>query len=246
MIASAYIKDGNIHLYNERGSFSNLGGLAYELGKPLLNFLCYEQAQSDDGFSVIASVFDDEYAHVGAREPEFIAGLNEVMADQQQQGEVYLFFYSQILIDFVYTFIDSPQEAIEQLVEKIPSAKGKLEWVKDFRWPTTSAPYPDKDKKLFRAVQEVVALLSADFELAQEATAYVVELLMILREEIDSAETSSMEYFFIMEELLKENTGHFHFIENPFRVFYGIADGPEIVLLFEIESIKDLCYGLSL
>ena len=240
MIASAYIKGGNIHLYNEQKSFSNIGGLAYELGKPLLNFLCYEQEQFDDGFNIIASVFDDEYAHVGAKEPEFVVGLNEVITGQQQQGEVYLFFYNQILMDFIYTFIDSPQTAIEQLAKKIPEAKNMLGWAKDFRWPSTQAPYPDKEKTLYRAVQDVVALLSDDFKLAQEATIYVVELLILLREEMGSSETSSMECLYIMEELLKENTGHFHFIENPFRVFYGMAGEPEVVLLFEIESVKDL------
>ena len=45
MIASVYIKDGNIHLYNEYSenrNLSNIGGLAYELGRPLLDFVCYE------------------------------------------------------------------------------------------------------------------------------------------------------------------------------------------------------------
>lgn len=40
MIASVYIKGGNIHIYNEN-SYSNLGGLVYELGRPLLDFVCY-------------------------------------------------------------------------------------------------------------------------------------------------------------------------------------------------------------
>ena len=39
MIASVYMKGENIHFYNEKDSFSNIGGLVYELGKPLLNFI---------------------------------------------------------------------------------------------------------------------------------------------------------------------------------------------------------------
>ncbi len=39
MLASVYIKDGNIHFYNENNAFSNIGGIAYELGRPLLDFV---------------------------------------------------------------------------------------------------------------------------------------------------------------------------------------------------------------
>jgi len=239
MIASVYIKDGNIHLYNEQGSFSGIGGLAYELGKPLLNFICYEQAQFDDAFAITASAFDNEYAHLGAKSTEFISTLNEVIADQQKRGEVYLAFYSQMLMDFVFTFIDSPQAAIEQLAEKIPAAKERLDWAWNFTWPTAQ-PSPDNEKRLYRAAMDVVALLSADLKLAQEATAYFVEALILLRQEIEAPKASSMEYLYVMEELNKKHTGHFHFVEHPIRAFYGMVKPPEIALLFEMNSVKDL------
>ena len=76
MIASVYIKDGNIHFYNEKSGLSGIGGIAYEMGRPLLDFVCYEPERFGESFSVIASAFDNEFAHVGAREPEFIAELN--------------------------------------------------------------------------------------------------------------------------------------------------------------------------
>ena len=132
MIASAYVKDANIHLYNEQGSFSGIGGVAYEIGKPLLNFICYEQEQFYDSFSIIASAFDNEYAHIMAKNPDIIDTLNEVIGDQQKRGEVYITFYSQMLMDFVYAFIESPQMAIKQLSEKIPNAKDKLRRTNDF------------------------------------------------------------------------------------------------------------------
>ena len=237
MIASVYIKDGNIHLYNEKGSFSGIGGLAYELGKPLLNFLCYNPKQFDDAFSVTASAFDNEYAHLGAKDSDFIATLNEVVADQQKRGEVYIAFYSQMLMGFVYAFIDSPKEAIEQLSEKIPTAREKLNWAWDFRFHPKQ---PDKEKGLYRATQDVVALLSDDLKLAQEATAYFVEALILLRQNTEAPNTSSMEYLYMMEQLNMEHNGGYHFIEHPFRAFYGMIQEPEIALLFEMNSVKDL------
>jgi len=239
MIASVYIKDGNIHLYNEKDSFSGIGGIAYELGKPLLNFLCYEQEQFDDAFSITASAFDNEYAHWAAKSPEFKNSLNEVISDQQQRGEIYLSFYSQILMDFVFTFIDSPQVAIEKLSDKIPEARERLSWVWDISWPSKQ-PYPDKEKQLYRAALDVVALLSADLKQAQEATKYFIEALILIRQSIKAPKSSSMEYLYIMEELNMAHTEHYHFIEHPFRAFYGMTKDREIALLFEIDSVKSL------
>jgi len=152
---------------------------------------------------------------------------------------MYISFYSQMMMDFVFAFIKSPQTAIEQIAKHIPVAEEKLSWAKDFRWPTTQ-PYPNKEKRLYRAAQNVVELLSADLKLAQESMIYHIELLLLLREQMGSPKTSSMEYLYVMEELLKENSGHFHFIEKPFKAFYGMVQAPEIALLFEIESVKDL------
>ena len=239
MIASVYIKDGNLHLYNENGSFSGIGGLVYELGKPLLNFICYEQEQFDDALAIIASAFDNDFAHLGAKSPEFKETLKEVTSDQQQRGDIYLYFYCQILMDFVFAFIDSPQTAIEQLGDKIPNAKDRLNWAWEYKWPTNQ-PYPDKERILYRAALDVVALLSDDLKHAKEATAHFVEALILLRKAIPSPKTSSMEYLYVMEELNIEHTGHFHFLEHPLRAFYGMIKAPEIALLFEIESVKDL------
>ena len=73
MIASVYIKGDNIHLYNESDSFSQIGGIAYELGRPLLDFVCYEPDRFDEAFGMIAEAYDNEYAHMGVRESAFIS-----------------------------------------------------------------------------------------------------------------------------------------------------------------------------
>ncbi|MDR1558450.1 MAG: DUF6076 domain-containing protein [Clostridiales bacterium] len=236
-----YIKDGNIHFYNEEGSLSNIGGIVFELGKPLLNFVCYEQARFDDGFSMMADVFDHEFAYMSATQPDFKAGLNEAMGAFQQQ-EIYVYFYKQLLLDFIFTFIDSPKKAIEQLAGKIPGAEEKLDWTKNFEWPIPppGKVYADKEKRLFRAVKDVVALLAEDLRAAQEATIYEVDLLILLRENVGLQTGSSMEYLYILDQLNVEHTGHSHFLEKPFRAFYGATIPPEIALLYEIDSIKDL------
>jgi hypothetical protein len=40
MIASAYIKDGNIFIFNENQKFTDVGGVSSMLGGPLLDFIC--------------------------------------------------------------------------------------------------------------------------------------------------------------------------------------------------------------
>ena len=85
MLASAYIKDGNIHLYNEGDGMFGIGGLAYELGRPLLDFVCYEPERFDDSFEMTASAFDNDLAHEGALAPEFIAEVKQQMSEIQQR-----------------------------------------------------------------------------------------------------------------------------------------------------------------
>ena len=131
MITSVYIKDNNIHFYNEDCSFINIGGVAYELGKPLLDFVWYDPEQFKEGFSMIAEAFDDEYAHIGVKQPEFIVEITEMMRELQKR-EIYVYFYYQMFIDFIFTFIESPQEAIEKLSKKLPTAGKKLSWAVDF------------------------------------------------------------------------------------------------------------------
>jgi hypothetical protein len=55
MIASVYIKDGSIHIYNEKSSLSGIGGIAYELGRPLLDVVCYEPERFEEAFSTRGS-----------------------------------------------------------------------------------------------------------------------------------------------------------------------------------------------
>jgi len=242
MIASVYIKDGNIHLYNEKASFSNIGGIAYELGRPLLDFVCYEPERFIDGFNMITEAFNNEYAYQGARDPEYQSGLKQLMGDMQQK-EIYLFFYSQMFMDFIFTFIDSPKKAIEQLSEKIPGVREKLSWTIDFEWPTSSLVvviYTDKEKRLFRAVKDVVELMAEDLKSAQEAMKYEIELLIALRKDVDLSGTSPMEYLYMLEALNAEHSGGFHFLEKPLRSFYGVTKPPEIVELYQIDTVKNL------
>ena len=237
MIASVYIKDGNIHLYNEGDSLASTGGLAYELGKPLLNFLCYEQERFDEGFGLIAETFNNEYAHMGAREPEFRVELAQMMGELQQQ-EQYLFFYSQMLMDFIYAFLDSPQKAVVRLSEIIPNASEKLSWAMDFKWPTPplGKVFYDKEKRLFRAAQDVVALMSEDFRKKQDAMIREVDLLIDLRETVDVSADSPLEYLYQLEE----HSDSYSYLEHSFHTFYGALPTRKIVQLYEIHSIDDL------
>ena len=78
MIASVYIKDENIHLHNEGKNYTNLGGFVYELGRPLLDFVCYHPNQFDDAFGEIAEAFNHELAHESVKDPAFKTEQEEV------------------------------------------------------------------------------------------------------------------------------------------------------------------------
>jgi hypothetical protein len=101
MIASVYIKDGNIVLYNDDKDFSALGGISCPLGKPLLAFLCYEKERFDEAFSGIASAFEVPGAEVGMHDAEFKAALRESLTEMQLH-EPYVYFYNRALIKSVY------------------------------------------------------------------------------------------------------------------------------------------------
>lgn len=90
MIASVYIKDGNINFYNENNSLSNIGGISYELGRPLLNFLCYEQERLDEGLSEIAEAFEFLNANTDLLKSKPV--LSEMITDLQMK-EIYVYFY---------------------------------------------------------------------------------------------------------------------------------------------------------
>ena len=241
MIASVYIKNGNIHFYNEGETFSTIGGMEYTLGTPLLNFLCYEQDRFDDSFGIFASVFDGDYTYIGAREPEFLANLREDSGNMQQR-EVYVNFYHRMFFEFIYGFIEWPRMAIERLEEVLPGAREKLAWTVNFAWPEPAIGkiYADKERRLFRAAKGVVELMSEDFRHACEATTTEVELLLALRESDEVKVDSPMEYLYLLETIHMEESGYSHFVDKPFRAFYGCTKPPEIVELYEIDTIKDL------
>ena len=124
MIASAYIKDGNIHIYNEQNSFTNIGGFAYRLGMPLLNFVCYEQERFDKAFSLIASAFEVNGAENGRYAPEFLEAVKESMTNFQT-SETYVYFYALELHNALYAeeLPHSPQEIVKQLSEDFRTMK---------------------------------------------------------------------------------------------------------------------------
>jgi len=238
MIASVYIKDGNIHLYNEN-SLSPLGGIAYELGRPLLDFICYDPAMFDEGFNVIAEAFDNEFAHIGAKDPDFIAEMERQLTEFQQK-EVYVFFYYQLLMEFIYSFIESPQLAVLKLGEKLPGTKEALRWASDFHWFDLPSTAYDKEKRLFRAVKDIVAVMYENLRENIEAITNEVQLLINFRTVMGAPEKSSLEYLYQLEQFRMEKTGYYFFLENPFRTFYGALPSGEVVQLYAINSIDDL------
>ena len=243
MIASAYIKDKNIHLYNEGNRYSKHGGLAYELGRPFLDFICYEPERFDDAFSIMASAFEDEYAYMIARADDAIEKLElQKMMTNTQEKEIYIFFYYQALYDFIFTFARSPKDAIKQISEKIPGSEERLKWAWDFEWPTPpkGKVYKDTEKRLYRATQDVVAAMLDDLKLAQTAMATEIELLIHLRDNVPLTTDSSMEYLYMLELIHEEQTGSFIYLEQPFKTFYGVVQEPEIAEFYQIEGIRDL------
>ena len=241
MLASVYLKDGNIHLYNEESSLSGISGIAYELGRPLLDFVCYEPERFEDAFSMVADAFDNEYAHMGAREPEFVAGIKEMMSTLQK-SEVYVFFYQQVLIDFIFTFIDSPKEAVEWLAKKIPDAKDKLVWAMDFRWPTppSGRVYADKEKCLYRAVKDAATVMHKHLHAFQDFAIHEIEVLLHYRKEIPVPDGRSIDYIDILDEYHMATVDRTIYLERPFSTFYGRVATGEVEQLYGIDSIEDL------
>jgi len=245
MIASVYIKGGNIRFYNEKGSISNIGGMAYELGRPLLDFVCYEPERFDEGFAMIAEAFDNEYAHIVAKDADFIAELRQMMSDLQKE-EIYVFFYSQMLMRFINAFIDSPREAVMQLAEKIPKANDKLGWALGFEWQKSNLSYMqaiqyvDKEKRLFRAVKDAVALMYDHLCGFQKFIIREIEVLMHYRGEIKVPENRSIDYIDVLDEYHDIKGYGSYYLEKPFKTFYGRVTDGKIEQLYEIDSIEDL------
>jgi len=241
LIASVYIKNGNIHFYNEKDGLSNLGGIAYELGRPLLNFVCYEPERFDEGYALVAEAFDHEFAYLSVRKTEFIAGLKE-RANEFQQQETYLSFYDQTFMQFICAFTQSPREAVQQLAELFPGAEEKLGWTMDFAWPPSPPGYfyADKERRLYRAALDVVSLMSEDLREKLKFMTNEIELLINFRTAMGASVDSPMEYLYSMEAYRFEKTDRYFYLENPLRSFYGITKPPEVVELYEINSIVDL------
>ena len=241
MIASVYIKDDNIHFYNEKNSYSNIGGFAYELGKPLLNFVCYEPEIFMDAFSAIAEAYNNDFAHIAAVTPEFVAALKESMSEVQKH-EQYVYFYSQTLAEFIYAFIESPRRAIKQLEVRIPGAEEKLKWAADFEWPSPipGKVFADKEKWLFRAVKDAVAIMHGHLCGFQQLIIHEIEILLYYRKEIKVPDDRPIDYIDILDEYHMHELGKMLYLEKPFRTFYGrVADG-KVEQLYEIDSIEDL------
>jgi len=242
MIASVYIKDGNIHFYNEDRKFTDLGGLAYELGRPFLDFICYEPERFDECFTFFADAFDDEGAHAGAMHPKF-KELIESQATDILTKEIYVYFYYQMFFEFIYNFIESPGNAIKVIEMKIPGAAKKLEWASEIIWPVAPPGkiYCDKEKRLHRAALDVVVIMSEHFKMLQRNFTKEVDLLIWFRENKETITGSPMDYLFMLEVYHKEYWGDYIYIDNPFKTFFGIIQEPEIVQLYEINIIADLC-----
>jgi len=243
-IASIYIKGDAIYFHNEKGNYSNIGGLAYELRKPLLNFVCYEPERFIDAYSVIAETYDNDYAHIGVKDPEFIAALKESMSETQKH-EPYIYFYSQMLTEFIYTFIESPKQAILALEDKMPGAEEKLSWTIDLEWPTAKSPYvqvahyADKGRRLFRAARDVVVVMYDHLCRFQKCIIHEIEVLLHYREEIKVPDGRSIDYIDILDEYHDILGLRSCYLEKAFKTFYGRATDGKVEQLYEIDSVED-------
>jgi hypothetical protein len=137
LIASVYIKDGNLHLYNEDRKFAKLGGVAYRLGASLLNFVCYEHERFDEAFELIAGAFEVDGAEHGKYAPEFLQTTDENMS-KWLMHELYVYFYGLELHKAMYSgFPPPPQEVVKKLAtdfrEKQDFIIGEIELLLMFR-----------------------------------------------------------------------------------------------------------------
>jgi len=241
MVANVYIKNGNIHLYNEGENLSSIGGVEYELGKPLLDFVCYEPERFEEAFAFFAESFENEYAHMGAKEPEFIASLKESVTEAQKR-EIYVFFYYRMFFDFIYSFIDSPRKAIEELAKHFPDAEERFRWTKNFEWPVPppGKVYADKEKRLFRAAKDVVAVMYEHLCGFQKMAVHEIEVLLHYRKEITVPADRPIDYIDILDEYHMHTIKTNFYLERPFKTFYGRAKGGKVEQLYAINSIEDL------
>jgi len=143
-------------------------------------------------------------------------------------------------------FLSRVYDAVMLLADKMPLAKEKLGWALDFKWPSSQSSfvqvvqYADKDKKLFRAAKDVVALMSEDIKQKWDSMINEVELLLSFREVMGTPKQSPLEYLHMIELYRFEETGHYFYLENPFKTFYSVLPSQEIAQLYEIHTIDDL------
>jgi hypothetical protein len=126
VIASVYIKDGNINFYNEGDNLTDIGGIAYQLGKPLLAFLCYEQERFDEAFSTIVSAFEVPGAEIGMHAEKFKSAMRESLTELQIH-EPYVYFYNRALLNSVYAG-HPPQEVFNTLSKEFRQARAFAEY----------------------------------------------------------------------------------------------------------------------
>jgi len=241
VIASVCVKDGYLYIYNEPGSISSLGGVVYELGKPLLDFVWYEHDRFIDSFSTIVSGLDHEFAHLAVMEPDFKAILKEEMSKMQQR-EIYVYFYYCILQTFIDKFVESANDAILYAAKLVPGVIDKLSWVMDFEWPEPppGKAFFDKEKRLYRAASDIVELMYEDFCRFQEFVTFEIEILLHYRNEIEIPKEKSIEYLSVLDEYHTfKGLGNIY-LEYPYRMFYGRTPTEEVAQLCEINCIEDL------
>jgi hypothetical protein len=220
----------------ENESFSNYGGLAYELGRPLLDFVCYKPEQFDDSFSIYASAFDNEFAHVVVKDEEFKADLKKLNTDLQYR-ELYIYFYKHMLLDYIFTFIEEPGKAYERLAARMPKAADVMPYsLLNYKW----SPEPDERKQLFRAVKSVNILLSEHIRLFQKFITHEIEILLHYRENIKVPPGRSIDYIDILDEYKSIHGLENYYIEKPFQTFYGRVATGELQQLYIINRIEDL------
>jgi hypothetical protein len=146
-----------------------------------------------------------------------------------------------MLLDFAMTFVESQAKAIESIAEIIPETLDKLNWAMDLKWPyDTDAFIPDKDRILYQAVLDAVALISADFRAKLAFMRNEIELLLHIRETVGTPKKSALEYIYWMEQCRMEEIGQHFYLENPMRSFYGALPTEEVAELYEIDAIDDL------
>jgi hypothetical protein len=169
---------------------------------------------------------------------------------EMQKREAYVFFYSRIFYGFVKNFVDSPRVAVEKLAEQLYHSKKDIEkrlsWALDFQYPKSSSAFvtvaffSDREKRLFRAVKEVVAVMSAHLRMIQKVIIHEIEVLLHYRKEIEVPPGRSIDYVGILDEYHKIKFGRHFYLEHPLVTFYGRTTVNEIEQLYKINFIGDL------